>query len=111
MLRCAAAHLAEIAATAACNALHPLRQRTARWLLAFRDRAGPGFAVTQASLAEMLGASRPTMNAVLQSLKAEGVIRTARGRIAVADAPALESAACACRPWVLAAREDLRAGF
>ncbi len=111
VLRCAGAHLAEAATTAACNALHPLRQRAARWLLAFHDRVGPGFSLTQASLAEMLGARRPTMNAVLQQLKADGLIRTARGRIAVADAAALEGAACACRQVMLAARKDLAAGF
>jgi CRP-like cAMP-binding protein len=111
VLRCAAAQLADAACNAACNALHPLRRRTARWLLAVHDRVGPGFFLTQACLADMLGARRPTMNAVLQQLKAEGLIRTARGRIAITDAAALEGAACACRRRALDARRDLLAVF
>lgn len=83
-----------------CHALHPLRQRTARWLLAMRDRAGPGFAITQEVIAQMLGARRPTVNAVLRELRAEGLIRQARGAVAVADAEGLEAVACTCRGMV-----------
>jgi len=111
VLRCAAAQIADFAATAVCNALHPLRQRAARWLLAVNDRVGPGFSMTQASLAEMLGARRPTVNAVLQRLRAEGLIHTARGRIAISDAAALEGAACACRRRALDTRKDLFASL
>lgn len=89
----------------------PLRQRAARWLLAVQDRAGPGFSLTQEELAEMLGARRPTVNAVLQRFKAEGIVRATRGRIAVSDATGLERAACACRRRVLDARGDLLLRF
>lgn len=97
LLRYAALCLAQVASGAACNALHPLRARAARHLLEIQDRAGPGFMLTQDVLADMLGARRPTVNTVLQELKAEGVIATARGRIAITDAAALEAAACGCR--------------
>lgn len=111
VLCCAAAELADAAATAACNTLHPLRQRTARWLLALHDRVGPGFSLTQSSLAEMLGARRPTMNTVLQQFKAEGLVRATRGRIAVADAATLEGAACACHRWAMTLKRDVPASL
>lgn len=113
VLRCAAAQFADAdaAATAACNALHPLRQRAARWLPAVQDRAGPGFSLAQEELAEMLGARRPTVNAVLQRFKAEGIVRSARGWIAVSDAAGLESATCGYRRRVSDARQDLLLRF
>jgi CRP-like cAMP-binding protein len=94
--RCSMASLAHASLTAACNAAHPLERRTARWLLGVRDRVGPGFPITQEYLAIMLGTRRPTVNAVLQTFRTAGLVRLARGWIAVTDSAGLEAAACPC---------------
>lgn len=97
LMRYAASMLQWSAATTACNALHPLPQRTARWLLALHDRAGDGLMITQEYIAQMLGARRTTVNAALRRFVAQGLVRTTRGRIAIADPAGLEQAACPCR--------------
>jgi CRP-like cAMP-binding protein len=91
-----AAMLAHVARNAACNAAHPLERRTARWLLSVADRVGPGFALTQDLVAIMLGARRPTVNQVLKVLREAGLIRCARGQIAISDRAGLERACCSC---------------
>lgn len=110
VMRYAAFCLAQASANAACAALHPLRQRAARMLLAMRDRTGPGLVLTQEFLATMLGARRPTVNAILQRMKREGLLRTARARIAIADPHALDAIACPCRLRLLEAQAELLPG-
>ncbi len=91
------ASLVHASFAAACNAAcHPLERRAARWLRGVQDRVGPGFPITQEYLAVMLGARRPTVNAVLQGLKAAGLVRHVRGRVAVADRAGLEAVSCPC---------------
>ncbi len=81
----------------ACNALHPVNRRAARWLLMAGDRLGRDeFAFTQESLANMLGVHRPTVSNVAGALQAEGLITYRRGVIRIADRPRLERAACEC---------------
>ena len=96
LMRCACAALLQASCTAACNAAHPLEQRTARWLLSVADRVGSGFPITQDFLAAMLGARRPTLNRVLVGLRQSGLIRSMRGHVAVADRARLEAASCPC---------------
>ena len=96
-MRAATAALHRAATAAACNALHPLPERAAGWLLSLHDRVGPGFAVTQEAMADMLGARRPTVNAVMRRFVAEGLVRTARGRVTISDVAGLEAVACPCR--------------
>ncbi len=105
--RYAAARLAEAARRAACAASHSLPRRAASWLLAMRDRAGPGFPATQERMAEALGARRPTVNAALQEMRAAGLVRFARGRVAVSDPDGLAAAACPCHAAVRGAYEKL----
>ncbi len=54
------------------------------------------FPLTQEFLAQMLGVQRPTVNIAGATLQRAGIIRYTRGRITVADRPALESASCEC---------------
>jgi CRP-like cAMP-binding protein len=105
--RCTAAGLAEARQGAACTALHPLPRRLAGRLLALEDRMGPGFALSQASLAETLNARRPTVSTELQGLRRAGLIRQARGRIAIADRRGLEALACPCHAAAREARRRL----
>ena len=87
----------QVAQTTACNRVHLVEQRCARWLLQTHDRVGSDqFLLTQEFLAQMLGVRRSGVSAAAGSLQKAGLIRYARGRITVLDRPGLESAACEC---------------
>jgi len=89
--------LAQVQQTAACNALHRLDSRLARWLLMLHDRSdGDSFRLTHESLSEMLGVRRATVSEVGAALEDKGLIRRGRGRIEVLDRDGLERAACEC---------------
>ena len=81
----------------ACNAVHHLEQRLARWLLLARDRVeSDQFPITQEFLAMMLGASRPTVTVVAGTLQKAGLIKYHRGLMTIVDGEALENASCEC---------------
>ena len=87
----------QLGQSVACNGLHSVEQRFARWLLMAHDRAGQEtFPLTQELLSRMLGVRRATVNAAIANLKEAGVVRYVRGQVTVADRPGLESAACEC---------------
>ncbi len=95
--RYADALLAQMMQSVACNALHRVEERAARWLLAAHDRAGEALIhLTQESLAEMLGVQRTTVSTVTNDLAARGLIRNHRGRVEILDRKGLERAACEC---------------
>lgn len=82
---------------AACNALHTLRQRCARWLLTVADQIGTdSFQLTHEFLAQMLGVRRAGITAAHGNLKAKGLITSSRGNVAIRDRGGLEKAACEC---------------
>ncbi|MDB4986643.1 MAG: transcriptional regulator, Crp/Fnr family [Myxococcaceae bacterium] len=86
-----------VAQGAACNRIHSMGQRCARWLLMTHDRVdGDEFELTQAFLAMMLGVRRATVNAVGQQLQDQGLIRYVRGVVTVLDRQRLEEASCEC---------------
>jgi CRP-like cAMP-binding protein len=81
----------------ACNRLHTLRQRTARWLLAMADRYdGQDLPLTHDFLAMMLGTSRPKVSTALGSLGRDRLIDNGRGSVRIRDRPGLERATCEC---------------
>ena len=81
----------------ACNALHPVDERCARWLLMCRDRVGADeFPLTQEFLATMLGVRRATVTVAAGNLQSAGLIAYRHGRVRVLDRVALESASCEC---------------
>jgi CRP-like cAMP-binding protein len=88
--------LAQIMQTVACNSFHSIEARAARWLLTAQDRAGSRLALTQESLAGLLGVQRTTVNAVARELQDEGLITTRRGIIEVHDREGIERRACEC---------------
>jgi CRP-like cAMP-binding protein len=95
--RYADALLAQLMQSAACNALHSVDQRCARWLLAAHDRAGErSVPLTQEALAEMLGVQRTTVTVVSGRLQQAGLIRARRGMVEIVDREGLERAACEC---------------
>ena len=82
---------------AACNRIHSMEERCARWLLMTHDRAGEDtFPLTQEFLSHMLGVRRATVNVATGMLKKAGFIRYVRGKLTIVDRPGLESAACEC---------------
>lgn len=83
--------------SAACNRLHSLEPRMARWLLMSSDGVGSDeLDLTQEYLAAMLGVRRAGVTEAAGRLKAEGLISYTRGHISIADRPGLERAACEC---------------
>ena len=89
--------LIQMAVAGACNRLHTMEQRCARWLLMTHDRVdGAEFTLTQDFLAKMLGIRRAGVNEVAASFKQSGVIRYSRGKIFVVDRGGLEILACEC---------------
>jgi CRP-like cAMP-binding protein len=87
--------MTQLARTAGCNRLHSVRERTARWLLMCRDRAGRDtFPITHESLASLLGVRRASISVAVQALQMTGVIAYHRGSITVLDIERLEAASC-----------------
>lgn len=95
--------LAQILQSTACNAIHSIEQRTAKWILAAMDRASDDvLPLTQEQLAFMLGVGRSYASRVLQNFKAENIIDTARGALVVRDKNALIARSCNCNESVRA---------
>jgi CRP-like cAMP-binding protein len=81
----------------ACNRVHSLEQRCARWLLLCHDRVGEDkFMLTQEFLSQMLGVRRASVNLVSSTFQQAGFIEYSRGRIRILDRKGLESACCEC---------------
>ena len=86
-----------VAQSTACNAVHSVEQRLARWLLMAHDRVGRNdFPLTQEFVAMMLGATRPTVTVVAGTLQRAGLITYHRGHVTIVDREKLESASCEC---------------
>jgi Crp-like helix-turn-helix domain len=97
-----------VAQSAACNRLHVIEQRCARWLLMSQDRVGrDGFDLTQEFLAEMLGVRRPGVTVAMGILEKAGLISHGRGTITVVNRPGLEKAACECYRTIRARQAKL----
>jgi CRP-like cAMP-binding protein len=89
--------LAQFQHVAACNALHSVEARLARWLLHIRDRVDGDFLpLTQEALSELLGVRRTTVTHVVRKLRASRAIRSNRRGLIEIDRPRLEAAACEC---------------
>jgi CRP-like cAMP-binding protein len=97
LLRYVQATLATSAQTAACNRLHLLERRCARWLLSAHDRAEQDtFPMTHEFIAMMLGVRRPGVTIAAQALQASGLINYAHGTMTILDRKGLEAASCEC---------------
>jgi CRP-like cAMP-binding protein len=97
LLRYADALLIQVARGSACNQLHSVQQRCARWLLMTHDRVrGDTFALTQEFLCRMLAVRRATVSEIASSLQEAGLIRYSRGKMTILDRKGLEAASCEC---------------
>ncbi len=93
--------LAQVLQSVACNAVHDLDARLARWLLTTQDRvAADELHLTQEFISEMLGVQRPYMTRVVGALERTGTIRTRRGSITIVDRRMLERQACECYAYL-----------
>jgi CRP-like cAMP-binding protein len=89
--------LAQFQHVAACNALHSVEARMARWLLHIHDRVGGDvLPLTQEALSQLLGVRRTTVTLIVHKLRVVGAIRSNRRGLIEIDRPRLEKAACEC---------------
>jgi len=87
----------QVAQTAACNRLHDIGQRLARWLLMTQDRVDSGsLLITHDFLATMLGTDRPSVTVAAGVLQQKGVIEYNRGAVKIVNRKKLEDSACEC---------------
>jgi CRP-like cAMP-binding protein len=95
--RYAAGLAMQVAQTAACNRLHKIEQRLARWLLIAQDRIDSGIVpITHDFLATMLGTDRPTVTLAAGILQRQGLVAYTRGSLKILNRKELESFACEC---------------
>lgn len=93
--------LAQILQSTACNAIHSIEQRTAKWIISAMERTGDGIVpLTHEELASMLGVGRSYTSRVIQAFKADGIIETRRGALVVRNRTALGARACRCNESV-----------
>lgn len=94
----------------ACNALHDVRRRAARWILTTHDRVeGDRLPITQEFLAGMLGVKRNAVSVVARELQSQGLIEYSRGKISVTDRERLHDVACGCYDMIRAEIDKLSA--
>jgi len=87
----------QVTQIAACNRLHEVNERLARWLLMTQDRVGSEhLPLTQEFLAQMLGTRRSSVTVSAGTLQKAGLIAYTRGRVTIHDRSRLEEAACDC---------------
>jgi len=86
----------------ACNAIHSIEQRTAKWIISAMERTNSDNVVplTHEQLATLLGVGRSYTSRVIQAFKAEGVLETRRGSILIRNREALRIRACLCNESV-----------
>lgn len=88
---------AQVTQIAACNRLHDIQQRLARWLLMSADRIGTvSLPLTQELLAQMLGTRRSSVTVAAGILQKAGFIRYGRADLSIIDRKGLEGVACDC---------------
>ena len=97
LLRYVQAVYSELAQTAACNRLHTLDERLARWLLTVSDRLeSEDFPLTQEFISQMLGVRRSGVTVAASTLSRAGMISYQRGHISILNREDLEATSCEC---------------
>ncbi|HKG15550.1 MAG TPA: Crp/Fnr family transcriptional regulator [Pyrinomonadaceae bacterium] len=89
--------MAHVTQTAACNTLHTVEERLARWLLLCRRRIeSDTIPVTQEFLSHLLGVRRSGVTVAVGTLERAGLINHSRGTVVVADPDGLRGVSCEC---------------
>ena len=104
--------LAQMFQSTACNAIHSIEQRTAKWIVAAMERTDGDDVVplTHEQLATLLGVGRSYTSRVIQIFKAEGILDTRRGSILVLNPDALRIRSCLCNEAVKSHFEEVLRG-
>jgi hypothetical protein len=94
--------LAQIFQSTACNAIHSIEQRAAKWIISAIERTNGNGVVplTHEQLSTLLGVGRSYTSRVIQNFKAEGVLETRRGAIVIRDPDKLRLRSCLCNEAV-----------
>jgi CRP-like cAMP-binding protein len=97
LIRHEQALFAQAQQSAACNAIHPVEARLARWLLRMHDLSEVDtLPLTQDFLAQMIGVNRNSVSVVAHALQQAGTIKYARGHIEITNLERLRDASCEC---------------
>jgi Crp-like helix-turn-helix protein len=104
--------LAQMFQSTACNAIHSIEQRSAKWIISAMERTDDADTVplTHEQLATLLGVGRSYTSRVIQSFKAEGILETRRGAIRVRDVDGLKQRSCLCNEAVKTHFEEVLSG-
>jgi len=104
--------LAQMFQSTACNAIHSIEQRTAKWILSAMERTDGADVVplTHEQLATLLGVGRSYASRVIQTFKAEQILETRRGAIVVRNREALQRRSCPCNEAVKTHFEEVLRG-
>jgi hypothetical protein len=94
--------LAQIFQSTACNAIHSIEQRTAKWIISAMERTNDEdvLPLTHEQLSTLLGVGRSYVSRVIKTFKAEGILQTRRGALLVRNREALQIRACLCNESV-----------
>lgn len=94
--------MAQISQATACNAIHSIEQRAAKWILEEVNRTGEQVVhLSHHDLASMLGVGRSYTTRVLSKFVADGILKTSRGSVTVLDKDALVQRSCTCNENVV----------
>jgi CRP-like cAMP-binding protein len=103
--------LTQVFQSTACNAIHSIEQRTAKWIISAMDRTGTDVVpLTHEQLASMMGVGRSYTSRVIQAFKSEGILETRRGSVVVRNYKALNARSCLCNDSVKAHFETVLQG-
>jgi CRP-like cAMP-binding protein len=98
----------QVAQTAACNRLHDIQQRLARWLLMTQDRVNLGvLPISHDFIATMMGTDRSTVSLAASVLQKKGIIEYVRGAVKVVNRRKLQTSACECYGVIQQFEDDL----
>jgi CRP-like cAMP-binding protein len=98
----------QVAQTAACNRLHDIQQRLARWLLMTQDRVNLAvLPITHDFIATMMGTDRSTVSVAAAVLQKKGIIEYMRGAVKIVNRRKLEKSACECYGVIQQFEDDL----
>jgi CRP-like cAMP-binding protein len=94
---------------AACNRLHDVEERLARWLMMSNDRIdSDSMPLTQEFLGQMLGARRASVSVAAATLQNAGLISYTRGNVTILDKQRLRESACDCYEVIQSQQTDWR---
>jgi CRP-like cAMP-binding protein len=104
-------YAADVAAqSAACNSVHNVEQRCARWLLVTSDAIGsPSFNLTQEFLSQMLAVRRPGVSVAMTALARRGLVSYRYRKVTLLDVNGLKEMACECYATIRSKAKELLA--